>query len=516
MRMDPRFRIRTQEGRLLEPRTMEIFGELVRSGVVRDDDEIYDALTGSWQRAARHPMVALFQDPLVSHPSAERLSRRIAEEESAQGAEPAEGAAGALPEATSPAPEAAPSETTAKVESDPEDGEFVLDLVSHAEESPEEAQRAFIERMEEERRRDPDRSARAIELELASPEGSTEAAETTATPPVESRESAGKPSGPGAERVDPAPAREQAVAARASGPATSGTGSQDGPHARKVVRSDAAVELEIPIVVRPPAAPRPAAAWRASGQRRRAAVFAALLLVAVTGVGLSRLARPAAGSGEVAARLEGTAVRATRAVPVTEEQIREEAYAGFLAGVEAMVGEQEVQEVPAAWLEGYYLADPASHPDVPAYWQRYKAYVEAARAGQSDLYREAWLDAASRGGVSGPVRSLRLAAATAEFDARAPEREAHYRHALEMADAALALHRLLLEMEGRITYEPIRGERVSADPVIEAAGTDPDAQARLEAALDRVLLALQRPDGTPIGDRARIPAWLVEGLQTLP
>ena len=88
-----------------------------------------------------------------------------------------------------------------------------------------------------------------------------------------------------------------------------------------------------------------------------------------------------------------------------------------------------------------------------------------------------------------------------------------YQKLEELASAALALDDLVMELRGRVTYEPIRGPRVSADPIIEAAGIDADAQARLEVALDRVLLSLQATDGAPSKDRASVPAWLAEGLR---
>ena len=63
-----------------------------------------------------------------------------------------------------------------------------------------------------------------------------------------------------------------------------------------------------------------------------------------------------------------------------------------------------------------------------------------------------------------------------------------------------------------MTYQPMRGGRISADPVLEAAGADPEAQALLEVALDRVLRALQGPGGAGMRDRGRLSVWPFEGL----
>jgi len=174
--------------------------------------------------------------------------------------------------------------------------------------------------------------------------------------------------------------------------------------------------------------------------------------------------------------------------------------------------------VPPAWLEGAYLANASSYPEVRPYWERFEAYVDEAQAEEAGLYRESYLQAATAAGVSGPVRSLRMATALEDFASSRRERLELYARVRELAESALALHDLVVELEGRISYEPIRGPRVSADPVIEAAGIDPEAQARLDAALDRLLAALHGTDGTrrtPPRDRMQIPEVLVEGLREI-
>jgi len=170
-------------------------------------------------------------------------------------------------------------------------------------------------------------------------------------------------------------------------------------------------------------------------------------------------------------------------------------------------------EVPAVWLEGRYLAGAAGFPEVRRYWEQARAYTEEVRRREVELYRAAFLSAAEGLGLSGPVRSLRMATAVEDFTATAPAREGRYAHVWELAEAALDLHDVLVELEGRVTYEPIRGQRVSADPVLEAAGKDEEAQALLEMALDRVLRALHGPDGTELGDRSQVSGWLVRGLE---
>lgn len=422
---------------------MDIFAELVRSGVVRPEDEVFDALTGAWTRAELHPMVALFRDPLVTHPEAERLTRRYAE--GARADRDGEEAASTGERAGAQASDAPQAEVA---------DDLSLELAPPNEESPEEAQRAFIQKMEEERRYDAAAADRDNDL------------------PLVTAESSGVPRGQRREQVD-APF----------------TPPRSAPPQRKLTPA----------------------------RSNRAGVVVVFLLLVGAGVVLARLARPALGTGEAdAENATGVErVRPPRTVTRTEEQIRQDAYQGFVDRVDALAVEIVPGAVPTAWLEGAYLADPSSYPDVRPWWERYEAYVDAAQAREAGLYREAYLTAATVAGVSGPVRSLRMATALEDFASSRPERLEHYARVRELAESALGLHDLVVELEGRISYEPIRGPRVSADPVIEAAGIDPEAQARLDAALDRLLAALHGADGTSSRDRMRIPGWLVEGLTVL-
>jgi hypothetical protein len=146
------------------------------------------------------------------------------------------------------------------------------------------------------------------------------------------------------------------------------------------------------------------------------------------------------------------------------------------------------------------------------FWEQYRSFAQTARAEEGRLYRQAYLESAEEAGVTGPVQTLRMAAALEDFEARGVDRAVHYDQVLELADAALALHRQLIEVEGQISYEPARGQQLSADPVIEAAGRDPETQARLEAALDRVVRAVYGSGAEGMRDRSHLAQWLVEGL----
>ena len=68
------------------------------------------------------------------------------------------------------------------------------------------------------------------------------------------------------------------------------------------------------------------------------------------------------------------------------------------------------------------------------------------------------------------------------------------------------------DLEESITYEPVQGPSLSADPVIQAVGVDEATQELLNGALDRVLDALSA-DGLGPVDADLVPSWVVEGFR---
>ncbi len=402
--MQARFRIRTAQGQEIEPRTLEIFSELVRSGVIRPQDQVFDALTAQWVEAREHPMVRLFHDPLLQEP--------------------------------------------------PGGGGLALALADPSGPSAEEREAAFIQRMEDERRSDPERVPLALEIPVvtAAPGARALAVERAWAPP------------------------EFEFGRGGAGPAVDVLA----PPRRHSVRTS----------------PR----WR--GFALAGAAAAALALLA----GVVSLRAPESPAATLPGGANVPAAPAARA----EGVVRDAARSDFLSRVAGRRDVAGLMEVPAVWLEGRYLADAAAHPEVRSYWEAVRAFVDGIQRDETGLYREAWLGGAGGLGLSGPVRSLRLATALEDFAAHAPLREEHYRRVRELAASALSLHDLLVELGERVTYEPMRGEGISADPVLEAAGADPAAQLLLEEALDRVLAALRLPGGDSLRDRARLAAWMAQ------
>jgi len=366
-------------------------------------------------------------------------------------------------EANDPLPAAAP------------DDDLGLALTEATRATPEEEEAAFIRRMDEERGQDPE-IALAQELTLVDPRPSP-VATPSPTAPVERG-----PAGRAEPRAVSLPAVVQAVPRDPPRRARA-------PYRRGLVGTGVAAALTVAAVLsvwKPGAVPGP----RASGP----------------------MATVEAAAFGTATRQPGPTAPAVRVLTATEEEVRSYARQRFEQAVARVGGKAGLGAAPEAWLEGRYLADPETYPEIPRYWSRVRTFVEEVRRQEEDLYREAYLAAAAELGVRGPVRSLRMATALEDFTVEAPRREAHYEEVRELARASLALHELLLELKGRVTYEPIRGRRVSADPVLEAAGTDAEAQSLLEVALDRVLSALPGSEGLPTRDRSHLTEWMVEGV----
>ncbi len=217
------------------------------------------------------------------------------------------------------------------------------------------------------------------------------------------------------------------------------------------------------------------------------------------------LARSDAGERDPGARAVARDAR------LIEDAAREEALTAVMEDATRLRDELGVGPIPPLWLEGAYLADAASHPEVRAAWEQYLALVWALRASEELRYREAYLARLDREGVQGSLRTMRLTTAILAFRRARPDRERAYERVEELAVAALSLHDLLVHLSGSIRYEPARGGTLSADPVIEAVGVDPASQELLEDALDRVTLAVEA-DGRGPGTRENIPRWLEEQI----
>lgn len=446
--MSARFRIRTPHGQELSFGSEEMFADFVRSGELSEDDLVYDASTGEWSPASTHSLV---------------LELQVDEEGVGSGGE---------------APEGASDADTPESETSADDGAgFDLDLAP--EQTPEEASAAFVKEMEEERASEFERIEEVRGLQPRSGgEGLLQ-------------DPAGTSSGS-------ADADDDAAHYGWDRPAAEDAGSHGatGAEAESPPRSKSAKRR------RPPS--RSARSFVSGRFLVWALVLGALaggVLAAPDLVGLAM----GSGSGDVEEASTSVPV-----VPDTEEALRAAADVRFLARIRpGLVG---LPPIPSIWLDGRYLANASDHPEVREAWSEHLAAVRRLRVDEEEHYSTAYLSALDDADVTGATRTLRLASALSRFEGRAPERGAHYDRVEELAEAAIELHDFLVAREAAITYEPAVGPRVSVDPILQAAGRDPETQSALEAGLDRVLDALSAEGSGPV-EVSRVPQWTFEGLR---
>ena len=188
-----------------------------------------------------------------------------------------------------------------------------------------------------------------------------------------------------------------------------------------------------------------------------------------------------------------------------------EALDDMVLGMDSLRVAFEVESVPAAWLEGSYLADAGAHPEVRYFWERYRTYVEQVRAQEAELFRRHFMVQLEREGVTGSMVSIRMARALRLFDAQRPRRETVYLSMLELADASLDFHDLLAEHEQQIAYEPVSAG-FSREPVVEAVALSPELTAEMNVMLDRIFAAIEGVYGERIAPREELAGALARGL----
>jgi hypothetical protein len=247
---------------------------------------------------------------------------------------------------------------------------------------------------------------------------------------------------------------------------------------------------------------------RRVGRRYVSLVFLAVAVVAAAIYLGPELVGIVAGGGTEAPPETVTEVAPPPLIADNEDALRARARERFLSSTQAEL--RGLDPIPEIWLRGAYLAEPSAFPRVREVWEEYLTTIRQVRAGDNDRYREAYLRALDDARVQGAARTLRLAGATADFELGGGSRAAHYDRVEALATAALQGHDALVEAEGTIAYQPAAGPGVSGDPVIEAVGRGPEAQALLNQVLDLILVQLHAEQGP--GESANVREWAWDGL----
>ncbi len=153
-------------------------------------------------------------------------------------------------------------------------------------------------------------------------------------------------------------------------------------------------------------------------------------------------------------------------------------------------------EPPAEWLQGHYLSNAGQYPQVGEYWRTMADFASATVSDAESAFPEtlrAELEGAAEGDgsvVAGEVSRLHEIGLR-ELELSAVRRDSAVGRARGVAVAAVELHRLLVERQEEIDYEPYSAPGVSRDPVLEAVPETEELESEMNERLDRVLAAIE-------------------------
>jgi hypothetical protein len=278
---------------------------------------------------------------------------------------------------------------------------------------------------------------------------------------------------------------------------------REGSNARTTSGSEHELELEAE------PARRPARGLLGAATAGLAGLATALILVVLVwdsvGGGSARAQEPSVSLAMVGSPSLATGL--SKGMSTAELQ----AFRDMSAEMERLRAQEHVTSVPPAWLEGLYLSGAGRYPEVRDYWQKYVGYVQEMQVKEADLYRRSFVRRLERQGVSTSAVSMLVARALRTFESDRPRREAVYASMLEMGNTALELHDLLVDHEGQIVFEPA-STGVSRDPVLEAVAQNHELEARMNALLDKMFVAIEEAEGERVVPRNELPLLLAKSL----
>lgn len=141
------------------------------------------------------------------------------------------------------------------------------------------------------------------------------------------------------------------------------------------------------------------------------------------------------------------------------------------------------------WLAGVYLANASQFRDVQDYWEGIEAFVDRVRDQDTQIFHAQYMTQLENAGITGDTASMLLARADSGFLATRSDRFEVYAQMDDLVNAALDLHRFLLQNEANIEYAPAAGG-VSRDPVLEAVPSTKELGDEMWDMVDRITSAL--------------------------
>ena len=144
---------------------------------------------------------------------------------------------------------------------------------------------------------------------------------------------------------------------------------------------------------------------------------------------------------------------------------------------------------PQGWLLGDYLANASTYPTLVEYWNAYSALLRELRATDEDIFVEAFEARLAEANLTATNTSLLTERGVAGFEAADRDRALVYDQLQAVVDAALELHRFLVENEENIDYEPASGG-LSRDPILEAVPVTEDLRMEMREQIQGITEAL--------------------------
>lgn len=488
--MQNRFLFMHRNGQEVEVASEEALARHIEAGDLGEDTLLYDAVTREWA-------------PVRVHPVGSMLLAAVEEALAGPAEEGVSAAASLEPDVPEDSQPSAPADSQS--EDSQEDGLLGLDLVPAEDLQGADMVQDFMAsreaELEEERRL---RGADAENLDMPLVDSSQD---TVA---------------PGRRRVAPrrvprgrTGAARAAAAGSAPGSGVVSSGSEAAWTTREPGRGHADEETWSSGAGRTPGS---RSGW---GSRSLASLRRMTLLVGLVGVGswgirdawTSPIPPPDPGEGLVV--LAPPRPAGPLASPGALAVVSAAAMADMGSALDGLRGDMGVNDPPAVWLSGPYLADASAYPEVARYWERYLELVSAMRAAEEQLFRDGITQRLESEGMEGSALEIRVARALQDFRADGVRRDEEYGAMELLAATATDLDEFLRRSSRSIEYRPAEAG-IALDPELEVSIRSQAVRSDLTLHLDRLLDALDRVAGPDPDRRRDVTRYILGRVSSLP